>query len=629
MSAGTASPAILVVGSTMIDLIAYADALPEDGQTIVGRRFAMGFGGKGANQAVAAARLGARVAMVNCVGEDAYGEQTLDNFAAQGVDATFVRRVPGSSGVAPIWVDAAGRNRIICVPAANDETSPALALEAFDTVRPSVVVAQFETPQATTAAVFAAARAAGVTTVLNPAPAAPIDAAVLAATDWLVPNEHEFALIGGGALDGDAATEDARIAAFAASHGVSLLVTLGARGAAVLPLGGTVTRVTAPAVSAMDTTGAGDAFVGGVRGRPRGRLERDRRGAPGLRVRRRQRDPGGDPVVVRHPRGRGRDPRLGAALTVAARGSSPKPPPPPKPWRRESGSYVSADERFTIESGGAGRWFLTDGESLDELGLARTIGPFDTLDEAKAAAAGRREGRGPRRRRSRTGWPRRRIGRRRRPRREGDATPTKAAEAADEADEPRTGARTRARARTRAHLAGRARRDGQGRRPRRAPGVDALERLGIDDADGARPPGRPRAAAGDRRPASSAGRSRAALRERLDPAGLDPRRPRGDPRPDARPVGRRRRGPRGVRRRSSPPACSTRPWRWSHRREKADGAAADLPGWRLVERPGRARRRRSSGAAPDRDRRGRDRGLTGPDRNTGPRTLRRRGPRAP
>ena len=260
---GQSQPRILVVGSTMIDLIAYADVLPEDGQTIVGRRFAMGFGGKGANQAVAAARLGADVAMVNCVGEDAYGAQTLDNFAAQGVDATFVRRVPGSSGVAPIWVDAAGRNRIICVPAANDETTAALALEAFAAIGPTVVVAQFETPQATTAAVFGAARAAGVTTVLNPAPAAPIDPAVLVATDWLVPNEHEFALIGGGLLDGDVGIENERIAAFGAAHGVSLVVTLGARGAAVLPLGGTVTRVPSPVADAMDTTGAGDAFVGG------------------------------------------------------------------------------------------------------------------------------------------------------------------------------------------------------------------------------------------------------------------------------------------------------------------------------------------------------------------------------
>jgi len=254
---------LTVVGSINLDLVARVERLPRPGETVGGGQLSRYPGGKGANQAVAAARLGADVAMVNCVGEDTYGAQTLDNFAAQGVDATFVRRVPGSSGVAPIWVDAAGRNRIICVPAANDETTAALALEAFAAIGPTVVVAQFETPQATTAAVFGAARTAGVTTVLNPAPAAPIDAAVLAATDWLVPNEHEFALIGGGVLDGDVGVENERIAAFGAAHGVSLVVTLGARGAAVLPLGGAVTRVASPVVDAMDTTGAGDAFVGG------------------------------------------------------------------------------------------------------------------------------------------------------------------------------------------------------------------------------------------------------------------------------------------------------------------------------------------------------------------------------
>jgi len=255
-------PSILVVGSTMIDLIAYADVLPEAGQTVVGTGFAMGFGGKGANQAVAAARLGARVAMVNCLGEDSYGADTLRNFEAQGVDATWVRQVPGSSGVAPIWVDAAGMNRIICVPGANDQTSPELAVAAFDAIRPMVVVAQFETPQATTAAVFERARAAGVTTVLNPAPAAPIEGAVIASTDWLVPNEHEFALIGGGTLDGGAAVEDAALRDLADRLGVSLVVTLGERGAAVLARGGRVERVAAPVVRATDTTGAGDAFVG-------------------------------------------------------------------------------------------------------------------------------------------------------------------------------------------------------------------------------------------------------------------------------------------------------------------------------------------------------------------------------
>jgi ribokinase len=159
-------------------------------------------------------------------------------------------------------VDAAGMNRIICVPGANDETSPALAVAAFEAVRPAVVVAQFETPQATTAAVFARARAAGVTTLLNPAPAARIEDAVLAATDWLVPNEHEFARIGGDALGGDAEAEDAALRELGERLGVSLVVTLGARGAAVWPGAGEVSRVAAPVVRATDTTGAGDAFVG-------------------------------------------------------------------------------------------------------------------------------------------------------------------------------------------------------------------------------------------------------------------------------------------------------------------------------------------------------------------------------
>jgi ribokinase len=255
-------PAILVVGSTMIDLIAYAERLPEAGETLVGTDFRMGFGGKGANQAVAAARFGARVAMVNTVGEDAYGAGYLDNFAAQGVDTTYVRRVPGSSGVAPIWVDGAGMNRIIIVPGANLHVPAALAVEAVETVAPAVVVGQFEIPQAVTTAAFAAARARGITTVLNPAPAADPDTALLAATDWLVPNEHEFALIGGGTLDGNAVTEDAMMEEMGARLGVSLVVTLGERGAAVLPRGGVVTRVPAIPVRAIDTTGAGDAFVG-------------------------------------------------------------------------------------------------------------------------------------------------------------------------------------------------------------------------------------------------------------------------------------------------------------------------------------------------------------------------------
>ena len=255
-------PSILVVGSTMIDLIAYADRLPEAGETLVGTDFRMGFGGKGANQAVAAARFGARVAMVNTVGEDGYGADTIANFAAQGVDTTYVRRVPGSSGVAPIWVDGTGMNRIIIVPGANLHVSAELGIEAVAAVAPAVVVGQFEVPQAVTAAAFAAARQRGIPTVLNPAPADVLDPALVAVTDWLVPNEHEFALIGGGVLGGDEAEEDTRIETLAERLGVSLVVTLGERGAAVLPRGGRLRRVPTVLVTAVDTTGAGDAFVG-------------------------------------------------------------------------------------------------------------------------------------------------------------------------------------------------------------------------------------------------------------------------------------------------------------------------------------------------------------------------------
>jgi ribokinase len=256
------APSILVVGSTMIDLIAYAERLPEAGETLVGREFRSGFGGKGANQAVAAARFGARVAMVNTVGDDAYGAQTIENFRVQGVDAGWVRQVPGSSGVAPIWVDGAGMNRIIIIPGANLHVPVDLALEAVATERPAVVVGQFEIPQEVTTAAFRAAREAGAVTVLNPAPGAPVDPALLAVTDWLVPNEHEFILVGGEPLVGDVAAEDHAIAALSARLGLSLLVTMGERGAAVAARGEVVMRVAAPSVRAVDTTGAGDAFVG-------------------------------------------------------------------------------------------------------------------------------------------------------------------------------------------------------------------------------------------------------------------------------------------------------------------------------------------------------------------------------
>lgn len=259
MHVGIGQPTIVVVGSMNIDLIAYAQRAPGPGETVMGDRFQSGFGGKGANQAVMARLLGADVSMVGALGDDAYATMTLENFAARGVDASAVMRVAGSSGVAPIWVEPDGTNRIIVVGGANDRVTPEHAVAAVRSAeRVDVVVGQFEIPQAVTAAAFQAARERGAVTLLNPAPATPILPELLAATDWLLPNEHEFAILAGTVGD----PSDADLVAFAARTGTRLVVTLGGRGAALVRRDGTVERIPAVPVTPVDTTGAGDAFVG-------------------------------------------------------------------------------------------------------------------------------------------------------------------------------------------------------------------------------------------------------------------------------------------------------------------------------------------------------------------------------
>jgi ribokinase len=220
----------------------------------------MGFGGKGANQAVMAARLGAHVSMVGALGDDVYAGMTVDNLIAQGVDATHVARVPGASGVAPIWVEPDGTNRIIVVSGANDEVDPEAAAAAVRSLRPAAVIGQLEIPQAVTVAAFGAAREVGAVTILNPAPAAALDADLLDCADWLIPNETEFAILAG--IDRFDPSGDSTLVAFARRVRPRLAVTLGTRGAAVVHEDGTVARVSAVAVQAIDTTGAGDAFVG-------------------------------------------------------------------------------------------------------------------------------------------------------------------------------------------------------------------------------------------------------------------------------------------------------------------------------------------------------------------------------
>ncbi len=188
-TAERAGPAVTVVGSTMIDLVAYSQRLPERGETLVGDSFAQGFGGKGANQAVMAQLIGADVAMVNALGDDGYGEQTLANFASYGIDTTHVRRVPGSSGVAPIWVEGDGSNRIIIVPGANAGLEPAHATEAVASRdRLDAVVGQFEIDQAVTTAGFTTARERGAVTILNPEPGAASPPELAAVSDLVIPN---------------------------------------------------------------------------------------------------------------------------------------------------------------------------------------------------------------------------------------------------------------------------------------------------------------------------------------------------------------------------------------------------------------------------------------------------------
>lgn len=256
-------PHIVVVGSTMIDMIAYSKKIPSAGETVIGEAFSLGFGGKGANQAVMARRLGARVSMVNTLGDDTFGDTTMKNFEEEGINTQYIERVAGTSGVAPIWVEPDGTNRIICVPGANNAMTSDQAKVAVESLnashRISVVIGQLEIPQEVTIAAFRAARLLGATTILNPAPFAPISAELIAVSDWIIPNEHEFA---GMHPEKKSPESDAVIADLARTLQCRLLVTLGEAGAAFTDLSGTIARVPAVKVKAIDTTGAGDAFVG-------------------------------------------------------------------------------------------------------------------------------------------------------------------------------------------------------------------------------------------------------------------------------------------------------------------------------------------------------------------------------
>ena len=247
---------IAVVGSAMIDLTAYATVIPAPGQTLEGDLFTTGFGGKGANQAVIAAHCGAEVHFVGKLGRDLFGDSIAENFKKLGIDSEYVERSDTPNGVAHIWVDANGENRIIIIPGANHEIESKKAIEAIESIAGlAVVVAQCEIKQEVTLAAFSAAKKRGCVTILNPAPYQPLSEELLAVTDWIIPNETEFK-----ELHGQDPTSDEALKKF--RPGKNSIVTLGSEGAVLITSDGNLTRMSAPKVNAVDTTGAGDAFVG-------------------------------------------------------------------------------------------------------------------------------------------------------------------------------------------------------------------------------------------------------------------------------------------------------------------------------------------------------------------------------
>src|SRR5256885_14678597 len=192
-------PRIAVVGSANVDLTTFTDQFPKPGETIFGQKFDLGFGGKGANQAVASKLCGAEVFMVARVGSDLFGPATIQNFKKLGIDATYVKQVEGvSSGVAPICVEASGQNRIFVVKGANDELKPADVDAAAETLKSvDCIVLQFEIPLETVYYAVAFARKNGIRCIMNPAPGQPIDLKAIQDLDYFVPNESEAETITG------------------------------------------------------------------------------------------------------------------------------------------------------------------------------------------------------------------------------------------------------------------------------------------------------------------------------------------------------------------------------------------------------------------------------------------------
>ena len=249
---------IVVIGAANTDLTAYVDRIPDGGETIHGNNFTTGFGGKGANQAVAAKRAGANVTLITGLGADIFGKNTKTHLETEGIDTSAILYGEQPSGVAHIWVDAEGENRIIIIPGVNLELSTEFISNAvLKCTNISIVIAQCELPQDFAIAAFKSAKVKKAITILNPAPAVKLSSELIALSDWIIPNQIEFESLANESNGKDLVEKMKNF--YPAKN---LLVTLGAAGAIMRTKNGEIIKATAPKTEVIDTTGAGDGFVG-------------------------------------------------------------------------------------------------------------------------------------------------------------------------------------------------------------------------------------------------------------------------------------------------------------------------------------------------------------------------------
>lgn len=257
---------IVVVGSINLDFVAFADKIPVPGQTVLGSNFETHFGGKGANQAVAAAKIGANVFMIGCVGSDSFGTQLIKGLNSAGVHTDAVSQVPGPSGVALITTDRRGENSIVVIPGANAHVTPSV-LEKHDALlrSASVILAQLEIPLESVEFLASRAAALGVALILDPAPARPLSSNPLSHCSWITPNETEARILSGIDAHSSAGAEldDNEIVSRLRSLGAkNILLKQGPRGVTIAEVGQPLLHVPGFSVNTVDTTAAGDAFNG-------------------------------------------------------------------------------------------------------------------------------------------------------------------------------------------------------------------------------------------------------------------------------------------------------------------------------------------------------------------------------